>query len=320
MPVRHRGRLGDPTTRRPGRWAVVVRTADGATETLDARCGHQRGGCAQPAEAARHPGHGRLRRPVVPLGALGPPTSTTAASGSRSSAPARAASRSRRPSPTMSSSSPCSSAPRSGCSRTPTTTERVPDGERWAMRHLPFYGRWFRFLTFYPGAGLTIDELARRPELRRRRTQPSAPRNAETRELFSRAGCLAARLTTRAAREVDARLPGHRQAHAAGQRLVAGLPAEGQRRAGAHRHRAHRGRRRGHRRRQALPADVICYATGFRHNDFLWPMHIAGRDGRVLREQWGDEPTAYLGITVPNFPEPVLPLRAGHQPRARRAA
>jgi 4-hydroxyacetophenone monooxygenase len=50
------------------------------------------------------------------------------------------------------------------------------------------------------------------------------------------------------------------------------------------------------------PADVICYATGFRHNDFLWPMHITGRNGAALREQWGDEPTAYLGITVKNFP------------------
>jgi 4-hydroxyacetophenone monooxygenase len=48
--------------------------------------------------------------------------------------------------------------------------------------------------------------------------------------------------------------------------------------------------------------DVICYATGFRHNDFLWPMAITGKGGRTLREQWGDEPTAYLGITVPNFP------------------
>src|SRR5690606_12132751 len=54
--------------------------------------------------------------------------------------------------------------------------------------------------------------------------------------------------------------------------------------------------------RTHYPADVICYATGFRHNDYLWPMHIVGRGGRVLREQWGDEPTAYLGITVPNFP------------------
>ena len=49
-------------------------------------------------------------------------------------------------------------------------------------------------------------------------------------------------------------------------------------------------------------ADIICYATGFRHNDFLWPMEITGRNGVRLRDQWGDEPTAYLGITVPNFP------------------
>ena len=50
------------------------------------------------------------------------------------------------------------------------------------------------------------------------------------------------------------------------------------------------------------PADVICYATGFRHNEFLAPMSIFGRGGISLREQWGDEPSAYLGITVPNFP------------------
>ena len=39
------------------------------------------------------------------------------------------------------------------------------------------------------------------------------------------------------------------------------------------------------------PADVICYATGFRHNEFLAPMAIFGRDGISLREQWGDEPS-----------------------------
>jgi 4-hydroxyacetophenone monooxygenase len=50
------------------------------------------------------------------------------------------------------------------------------------------------------------------------------------------------------------------------------------------------------------PADVICYATGFRHNDFLTSMDVTGRAGTSLRQQWGDEPTAYLGITVPNFP------------------
>ena len=47
---------------------------------------------------------------------------------------------------------------------------------------------------------------------------------------------------------------------------------------------------------------MICFATGFRHNDFLASMAVTGRDGVDLRAQWGDEPTAYLGITVPNFP------------------
>ena len=47
---------------------------------------------------------------------------------------------------------------------------------------------------------------------------------------------------------------------------------------------------------------MIVYATGFHANRYLWPMEIVGRDGAVLSEQWGDDPTAYLGITVPNFP------------------
>jgi 4-hydroxyacetophenone monooxygenase len=31
-------------------------------------------------------------------------------------------------------------------------------------------------------------------------------------------------------------------------------------------------------------------------------MDVTGRGGVNLRDQWGDEPTAYLGITAPNFP------------------
>ena len=50
------------------------------------------------------------------------------------------------------------------------------------------------------------------------------------------------------------------------------------------------------------PADVICFATGFRHNDFLASMDVRGRHGRTLRDEWGDEPTAYLGVTVSGFP------------------
>jgi 4-hydroxyacetophenone monooxygenase len=50
-------------------------------------------------------------------------------------------------------------------------------------------------------------------------------------------------------------------------------------------------------------ADAIVLATGFRVLQFLWPMDIVGLSGQTLREQWGiHDARAYLGITVPDFP------------------
>ena len=49
-------------------------------------------------------------------------------------------------------------------------------------------------------------------------------------------------------------------------------------------------------------ADIIVYATGFHANRFLWPMEITGRGRRRPADEWGDDPAAYLGITVPGFP------------------
>jgi 4-hydroxyacetophenone monooxygenase len=49
-------------------------------------------------------------------------------------------------------------------------------------------------------------------------------------------------------------------------------------------------------------ADVIIYATGFHASHFLMPMKVTGRDGVNLTEEWGGDARAYLGITVPNFP------------------
>jgi 4-hydroxyacetophenone monooxygenase len=50
--------------------------------------------------------------------------------------------------------------------------------------------------------------------------------------------------------------------------------------------------------------DVLILATGFHAGNFLWPMEIVGRAGVVLSERWegGENPRAYLGITVPSFP------------------
>lgn len=53
----------------------------------------------------------------------------------------------------------------------------------------------------------------------------------------------------------------------------------------------------------AVPVDAIVFATGFQAGKILWPMTIKGRSGRTIRELWGDDdPRAYLGIAVPDFP------------------
>ena len=53
---------------------------------------------------------------------------------------------------------------------------------------------------------------------------------------------------------------------------------------------------------ERYPADVLVYATGFQATEVLAPMAIVGRGGIDLRELWGERPAAYLGITVPGFP------------------
>ena len=50
------------------------------------------------------------------------------------------------------------------------------------------------------------------------------------------------------------------------------------------------------------PVDVLLLATGYQAGKFLWPMEIKGRDGIDLHEHWGDDPRAYLGISIPRFP------------------
>ena len=50
-------------------------------------------------------------------------------------------------------------------------------------------------------------------------------------------------------------------------------------------------------------ADVIVYATGFRANDYLWPMSIRGAQGQSLDSLWAkDGARAYIGTLLPGFP------------------
>jgi cation diffusion facilitator CzcD-associated flavoprotein CzcO len=52
--------------------------------------------------------------------------------------------------------------------------------------------------------------------------------------------------------------------------------------------------------------DCVIYATGFRTNEFMLPMRVAGKGGRLLSEAWAGAPHAHFGITVPGFPSMFL--------------
>lgn len=48
--------------------------------------------------------------------------------------------------------------------------------------------------------------------------------------------------------------------------------------------------------------DIIIFGTGFESTDFLTPMTVVGEGGLELNAYWRDGAEAYLGITVPHFP------------------
>jgi 4-hydroxyacetophenone monooxygenase len=178
----------------------------------------------------------------------------------------------------------------------------VPEGDRWAQRHLPFYARWFRFLQTYPGMSVDLATFRFDPDYPHLDGYAVNATNAERRQLLE--AWIRSQLEGRPDL-VDASIPDY---PAVGKRILQDdgfwlrsltapnvelirtpidritengvVTADGSLR----------------------EADVICYATGFKHNDFLASMTVIGRGGTDLRAQWGDEPTAYLGVTMPNFP------------------
>ena len=54
------------------------------------------------------------------------------------------------------------------------------------------------------------------------------------------------------------------------------------------------------------PVDVVIFATGFNAVDSMVSYNVVGRNGHQLKQQWQDYPRAYLGTSLPNFPNLFL--------------
>jgi 4-hydroxyacetophenone monooxygenase len=184
----------------------------------------------------------------------------------------------------------------------PVYRTTVPAGERWALRHLPFYARWFRFLMGYAGIATGVAPYRIDPEYPDGDGRAINEGNALRREQLE--GWIRSRLDGRADL-VERCIPDY---PAMGKRILQDdgfwLDTLCKPQVELVRTAIERVVPEGIVTVDGMlrPADVVCYATGFDHNDFLASMDVTGRGGVSLREQWDDEPTAHLGITIPNFP------------------
>jgi 4-hydroxyacetophenone monooxygenase len=183
----------------------------------------------------------------------------------------------------------------------PNYHARVRPGKIWALKYIPFYAKWNRFLLFWASsdglhASLQIDPDWPSPDRSLNAT------NQQFREL----------LTAHIAKELGERtdlLP----------KVVPPYPPYGKRMLRDNHWYRMLTRpnvdlvtdRIDHIDTDAIvtregarhPADMIVLATGFQAGRMLWPMEIRGREGDTLRDRWGDDdPRAYLGITAPGFP------------------
>ena len=183
----------------------------------------------------------------------------------------------------------------------PTYHDDVPEGKKWLLKHVPFYGKWYRFWLFW----MLTDGLV--PAVTGDKDWVGGPEavgqaNAELRAVIVEA------LKAQAPERPDLI-----------EKIVPAYPIGGKRAVidngvwvGALKRDnvelittgIARIEPKGVVTRDGVlhPADVLIHGTGFHASRFLWPMRIVGRGGVELHEAWNGEPRAYLGMTAPGFP------------------
>lgn len=183
----------------------------------------------------------------------------------------------------------------------PMYHEAVPDGVRWAMENLPYYARWYRFLLMWPGADKGLDAARVDPAYADQDNAVSEI-NAMARLMFTDW------ISTQVGDDEELLAKVLPDYPATGKRT---LQDNGSWLATLKRENVNLIRTPV---REVTPTglvtedgsahdcDVIVYATGFRATELLVPMTVTGRAGVDLHTEWGRKPFAYLGITVPGFP------------------
>lgn len=183
---------------------------------------------------------------------------------------------------------------------TPNYHEDIKPGMAWLLHHVPYYGRWFRFWQFWIAAEgrlplVEVDNGWTHPisvgpaneRLRLECMEHLRAQLADRPDLFAKLTPTYPPGAKRMLRDNGVWTSALKQPHAT--LIVDGID-----------HIAENG--------IVTPdgklheVDIIVFATGFLASDYLEPIKIIGREGKDLHEWWGGDCRAYLGITMPGFP------------------
>jgi 4-hydroxyacetophenone monooxygenase len=177
----------------------------------------------------------------------------------------------------------------------------VPDGVKWLLAHLPYYARWYRFQLFWGFSDGLYSALQVDP------TWPDPQRsinqfNERHRRFMERHMRAELGADSPLLAKVMPDYPPY------GKRILidnhwyqmlkrpnVDLVTEPLSRITAHGIETADG--------NTWAADALVFATGFQASKMLAPMTIKGRGGREIHDTWGpDDAQAYMGITVPGYP------------------
>lgn len=176
----------------------------------------------------------------------------------------------------------------------------VSEGERWAMRHLPGYSRWYRFMLMWQSNDKLLELVRAEPnwhDFPRTANAASAARReyfvSWIDEQLSDRPDLRDKVTPNYPPMAKRMLQDNGSWLRCLKRDHVKLVTEEITNIGEHSVSTATERH---------DVDIIVLATGFRANEVLWPMEIIGRDGASLHDVWSGKPSAYNGVSVPGFP------------------
>lgn len=186
-------------------------------------------------------------------------------------------------------------------------SDRITEGSQWLLEHVPYYAEWFRFNMFWRYGDGLLPFLRKDPDwpYPDRAVNAGNDRHREEltnfilSELEGRPDLIEKCMPTyppygkrilldnnwfRTLRKPNVELVTEKIDRITSDGIVSADGAE-------------------------HPADVIVVSTGFKVSEMTAKLNITGRDGKNLADAWaGDNPTAYLGLTVPDFPNLFLML------------